>query len=87
VCGDIKFAVVTRTTISCSLSRQYRPMLSLYFLYVYGGYLQNFLDVKQNKTLLKTILEQNTLKNNTGQNTLKIILKQNTLKNHTGTEH
>jgi hypothetical protein len=35
-CNDIMFAVAIGATISCSLGRQYKPMLSLSFLDVCG---------------------------------------------------
>jgi hypothetical protein len=35
--GAIVAAVDTGTTISCSLGRQYGPLLSLFFLDVYGA--------------------------------------------------
>ncbi len=78
VCGDIKFAVVTRTAISCSLSRQYRPILSLYFLDVYGVCFQNFLDVKQNRTPWKYTDTEYFEKSHWNRTHWKILLEQNT---------
>ncbi len=50
-CGAIMFAVATDTTISCSLGRQYVPVLSLSLLNVfYGVYLSTLTMSKSYKT-------------------------------------
>ncbi len=54
-CGAIMIAVSTGTTISCSLGRQYRPMLGLSFLFVYAIILDVYASSLNGATTLNTM--------------------------------